>query len=172
MKNLILFLIIFHPLISNGQIRGANNILSIGTMGLKKTVFSGPLIINDSSCFTVSNGIKTLKAISKNELFKLNCEVLFEQQSKIILFTTYPNPVNNYTFLKFINKEAFINLKEVAMIHLYDNSGNLYNKFTTTFFDITNGYKINLSNLHSGNYYILIHVGKTNYQQIIKILKN
>ena len=163
---------IYLPFNLNGQIRGANHIGSIGSMGNKKIVFSGPIIINDSSCFTISNGVKTLKSKTISELFKLKCELIYNQPTQITLFSAYPNPANNSTTLKFINKDAFINLKEIAIIQLYDNSGNIFNLYKTTFFDIANGYKINLSNLISGNYYIIIQVGDLNYQQVLKIFKN
>jgi hypothetical protein len=172
MRKLFFIIMIYLPFNVNGQIRGANHIGSIGSMGTKKIVFSGPIIINDSSCFTISNGVKTLKSKTISELFKLKCELIYNQPAQITLFSTYPNPANNFTTLKFINKDAFINLKEIAIVQLYDNSGNLYNLYKTTFFDITNGYKINLSNLISGNYYIIIQVGDLNYQQVLKIFKN
>lgn len=168
----LLFFLIYMPLNLIAQIKGPNHIGSIGSMGIKNLVFSGPIIINDSSCFTISNGVKAIIERPNTDFFRLNCEVLYNNQSQVILFNTYPNPTSNYTILNFIKKEGLYSLNEEVGLRLYDNSGNLFSVFKTTIFEISNGYKINISNLFSGNYYLLIQFRSSNYNQIIKIYKN
>jgi hypothetical protein len=157
------------PTFSYGQINGY--IGSIGSFGARNIVFSGPIIIDDSSCFKITNGIKTIKKKYNLKGFNLNCEVLYPLKNNVLIFTSYPNPTGTYTFLKFIKSDDFLNVNQVVIIRLFDNSGNLYNIYKTSYSEIYNGYKIDLSNLSTGNYNLIIQVNSTNYQQSLKLFK-
>ena len=155
---------------SNAQIKGASHIGSIGGMGLKQRVFTGPVVINDNSCFTISNGVSTLKHHSRINAFTLNCELMFIQTPEIILIP-YPNPSNSYVTIKSATSIPLKKINSKVLMELLDVSGHLIMEFNAGLFDLDNGYRINLSHLVNGTYFIKVSINSLDIIQTVKIIK-
>jgi len=169
----LLLIVIFFFSISittNAQFKGAFHFGSLGSMGLEQRVFTGPIVINDSSCFTISNGVSTLKHHSNINAFTLNCELMFVETPEIILIP-YPNPASTYVIIKSAISIPFHNKNPDVHMELYNLSGKIFKVFQTGLMDLNSGYKINLSQLANGPYFIRVAINSAGFTQTVKILK-
>ena len=155
---------------TNAQFKGAYHIGSLGSMGLKQTVFTGPVVINDSSCFTVSNGVSTLKHHVSINAFRLNCELLYVE-APVIMLIPFPNPAATYVIVKSAISIPFQKKNPSVQLELFDVSGKILKAFHAGLMDLNNGYQINLSNLVNGPYFIRVAINSVGFAQTLKILK-
>ncbi len=173
-RNFRLFILVFFlsgiAYQANSQIRGAFHIGSIGGMGLKQTVFTGPVVINDSSCFTISNGVSTLQHRTKVNPFTMNCELLFVDLPVIEVFA-YPNPSISHVILQTAVSTPLKKSNQKAQLELYDLSGRLLKVYHSSLFDLNSGYQISLSNLANGPYFIKVLIPSAVFVRTVKILK-
>ena len=155
---------------ANAQIKGAFHIGSIGGMGFKQTVFTGPVVINDSSCFSISNGVSTLKHHTKVNPFTMNCELLFVDVPVIELFA-YPNPTTSFVIVQSAVSNPLKKNNQKAQIELYDLSGRVLKAYQSSLFDLRSGYQISLKSLANGPYFIKVLIPSAAIVKTLKIIK-
>lgn len=155
---------------SHAQFKGAFHIGSIGGMGLKQTVFTGSVVISDSSCFSVSNGVSTLKHHTKVNPFTMNCELLFVD-IPVIEIVAYPNPTTSHVIVQTAISNPLKKSNQKAQIELYDLSGRLIKAYHSSLFDLNSGYQINLTNLGNGPYFIKVLIPSAAFVTTLKIIK-
>ena len=141
---------------------------SIGTMGSTLAAFSGPVVINGSSCFTISNGLSNL-AIAKQGVFNNSCPLSAIMVPATISFSAYPNPVVNSFMIK-ANNPLATDLTPVNIL-LISMDGKVVSQLNTNLQALGTGYTINASGLGAGEYAIKLY---TQHQAIstLKIIKS
>ena len=137
---------------------------SIGVLGadFNTSTYSSPLSINGKNCIIVSNGISKF-IVSDHGIFLNECAV----NKDYIRFSIQvaPNPVKNFTIIKFKNK---LQAEDNIILTLYGSDGRLINKFPTSQMQLLQGYRLSTSELDEGVYFIQINSDKIN--QIFRIL--
>ena len=166
LTSLVLVLLISTTL--SAQIRNAYNLGSIGMTGTISPVFSGPVVITGANCFVLTNGVKTFD-LPQVGYFSTACKLLLEQASGLRL-TSYPNPVINNLTVQTTSQTQLLVEKEIQL-QLLDVQGRLIQTYNTDSKGINQGYKIPMSNLASGGYYIKA-VSGTNNIQVLSIIKS
>jgi Secretion system C-terminal sorting domain len=166
LTSLVLVLLISTTL--SAQIRNAYNLGSIGMTGTISPVFSGPVVITGANCFVLTNGVKTFD-LPQVGYFSTACKLLLEQESGLRL-TSYPNPVINNLTVQTTSQTQLLADKEIQL-QLLDIQGRVIQTYNTDSKGINQGYKIPMSNLASGGYYIKA-VSGTNNIQVLSIIKS
>ena len=152
----------------SAQIRNAYNLGSIGMTGTINPVFSGPVVITGVNCFVLTNGVKTFD-LPQGGYFSTACKLLLEQESGLRL-TSYPNPVINNLTVQTTSQTQLLADKEIQL-QLLDVQGRVIQTYNTNIKGINLGYKIPMSNLASGGYYIKAISGSNNIQ-VLSIIKS
>ena len=150
------------------QIRNAYNLGSIGMTGTINPVFSGPVVITGANCFVLTNGVKTFD-LPQVGYFSTACKLLLQEESGLRL-TSYPNPVINNLTVQTTSQTQLLADKEIQL-QLLDVQGRVIQTYNTDIKGINLGYKIPMSNLASGGYYIKA-VSGTNNIQVLSIIKS
>ena len=163
----LLFVLMIGTTLST-QIRNAYNLGSIGMTGTINPVFSGPVVITGVNCFVLTNGVKTFD-LPQGGYFSTACKLLLEQESGLRL-TSYPNPVINNLTVQTTSQTQLLADKEIQL-QLLDVQGRVIQTYNTNIKGINLGYKIPMSNLASGGYYIKAISGSNNIQ-ILSIIKS
>jgi hypothetical protein len=171
-KQLFLIVVIYLSLssIAHAQFKGAYHIGSIGSMGLQQKVFTGPVVINDSTCFTISNGVSTLKHHVVRNPFRISCELLYVE-APVIELIPYPNPSATYVIIKSAVSIPFQKKNPRVQLDLFDLSGKILQSYHAGLMDLNNGYQISLSSLANGPYFIRVGIPAEGFAQTLKILK-
>jgi hypothetical protein len=164
LKNIIIILII--SLISQTTKAQMSIAYSIGVLGSDLTLSnsSNPLTISMNNCIQVSNGVAKFSTVS-NEDFVNNC-VVDLNYSKISILVQ-PNPFTNAVYVTFKSK---IDNDNRFKISVFNNVGQLVkteNVYQDLFY---NGYRIAMSTLPTGIYFMQINSSKVN--EVFKIVKN
>ena len=165
--SLVIVLLISTTLLP-AQIRNAYNLGSIGMTGTINPVFSGPVVITGANCFVLTNGVKTFD-LPQGGYFSTACKLLLQEESGLRL-TSYPNPVINNLSVQTTSQTQLLADKEIQL-QLLDVQGRLIQTYNTDSKGINQGYKIPMSNLASGGYYIKA-VSGTNNIQVLSIIKS
>ena len=139
---------------------------SMGVMGgdLKLSNTTNPLTINMANCIQVSNGIT--KFLNTNSGTFINECVVDLNYSKISI-QVLPNPFVDAVYITFKNK---IDKDNHFKISVFNNMGQLVkteNVYQDLFYT---GYRLVMSGLPIGIYFIQINSNKVN--EIFKIVKN
>lgn len=145
------------------QIGISYSIGSIGGMS-KVSSFSSPVMISGENCFKVTNSIAKFWA-SKNGQFFASCFVDLDYVKMSIKIT--PNPVINYANIKFLNVLQNDNKFNVIV---FNNTGQPALVKEVSQDALLSGYKLDMSSLASGYYFI--QIASTSILQTFKILKN
>ena len=145
------------------QIGISYSIGSIGSMS-KASSFSGPVIITGENCFKVTNSISKFWASKKGEFFA-SCFVDLDYIKMSIKIT--PNPVTTYANIKFLN--MLQNDNKFKLI-VYNNTGQPAISKEVSQDAFLAGYKLDMSTLASGYYFI--QITSSSIIQTFKILKN
>jgi len=148
---------------ANAQITMA---YSMGVIGgdLKLSNSSNPLTLSMANCIQVSNGVS--KFLTTNAGMFINECVVDLNYSKISI-QVLPNPFVDAVYVKFKSK---IDKDNHFKISVFNNVGQLVkteNVYQDLFYT---GYKVLLSNIPIGIYFIQISSSKVN--EIFKIIKN
>ena len=163
----LLFVLMIGTTLS-AQIRNAYNLGSIGMTGTINPVFSGPVVITGANCFVLTNGVKTFD-LPQGGYFSTACKLLLQEESGLRL-TSYPNPVINNLTVQTTSQTQLLADKEIQL-QLLDMQGRVIQTYNTDSKGINQGYKIPMSNLASGGYYIKAISG-TNNIQVLSIIKS
>jgi hypothetical protein len=139
---------------------------SIGVLGsdLSLSNSSNPLTMSMNNCIQVSNGVAKFTAVN-NEAFINNC-VVDLNYSKLSI-QVLPNPFVNAVYVTFKSK---IDNDNHFKISVFNNIGQLVkteNVYQDLFYT---GYRIAMSSLPTGIYFMQINSSKVN--EVFKIVKN
>ncbi len=161
-----IFFILVISLISQTTKAQMSIAYSIGVLGgdLSLSNSSNPLTMSMNNCIQVSNGVAKF-AIVNNEAFVNNC-VVDLNYSKISI-QVLPNPFVNSVYVTFKSK---IDNDNHFKISVYNNIGQLVkteNVYQDLFYS---GYKITMSSIPTGIYFLQINSSKVN--EVFKIVKN
>lgn len=139
---------------------------SIGGIGgnMKTTTYSNPILISGENCFNISNALNKFWASNTGDFFT-NCVVDVDFVKFSIKIN--PNPVINYATVKFINK---IQNENKMRLTVFSNLGQPMKAFDVTQDQFLAGYRLDLSTLPSGYYFI--QISSSTLLQAFKILKN
>jgi hypothetical protein len=148
---------------SFSQIGISYSIGSIGGTG-KTITYSNPILISGDNCFKVSNNISKFWASKKGEFFA-SCLVNLDYIKLSIKIT--PNPVITFANIKFLNALQNDNKFTVAV---FNNTGQPALMKEVSQDALLAGYKLDMSTLASGYYYI--QIASSSIIQTFKILKN
>jgi hypothetical protein len=164
---LALSVLLLVPFVLQAQFKIPINIGCLGMNGSTITQFSGPVVIDNKSCFSIKNGVNDF-AIKKNDLFNLKCKIDSLRLSSVIRFVCIPNPVMTICNIKLQNQISTDNSPVVLV--LIGNDGRVYENSTTTLKQLSSVYLMNLSSMSSGVYTLKLLF---DYQIIstIKIIK-
>jgi len=143
-----------------------NTAYSMGVLGgdLKLSNSSNPLTLSMANCIQVSNGVT--KFLTTNAGMFINECVVDLNYSKISI-QVLPNPFVDAVYVTFKSK---IDKDNHFKISVFNNMGQLVkteNVYQDLFYT---GYKVLLSNIPIGIYFIQINSSKVN--EIFKIMKN
>ena len=139
---------------------------SMGVLGgdLKLSNSSIPLTLSMANCIQVSNGVT--KFLSTNAGMFINECIVDLNYSKISI-QVLPNPFVDAVFVKFKTK---IDKDNHFKISVFNNLGNLVKIENVNQDLFYTGYKVALSNIPSGIYFMQINSSKVN--EIFKLFKN
>jgi len=161
-----IFLILFLFLITLNIKAQINVAYAIGVLGgdLSVTNSSNPLTMSLSNCIQVSNGV-TKFAATNNESFVNNCIVDLNYNKLSIQIA--PNPFVNSIYVTFKDK---IDKDDHFKISVFNNIGQLVKVESVNQSLFYSGYKISLSHIPTGIYFMQINSSKVN--EVFKIVKN
>ena len=163
MKKFIYILSIFLSLNAYSQIRISYSIGSLGSM--PKTVgFSTPILISGDNCFLVTNNITKFWASKKGDFFA-SCMVDLDYIKMNIKIT--PNPVITYANIRFLTT---LQKDNKFRLIVFNNTGQPEIIKDVSQEAFLNGYKLDMSSLASGYYFI--QIASSSILQTFKILKN
>lgn len=153
---------------TSAQIRNAYQIGSIGTMGSQAPVFSGPVLITGTDCFTISNGVTTFE-LPQIGYFSTACKFLLPQAATWQVIS-YPNPVMQAVTIKTTEQINSIDAG-ATQLNLMDISGRLIQTYQTDLKALNAGYKIDMSAMANGTYLIKLITGANKFQ-VLTIIKS
>ena len=138
----------------------------MGSMGTVSNAssFSSPIIISGENCFKVTNSLSKFWPTLKGEFFT-NCIVNLDYIKLSIKIT--PNPVVNYAYIKFLN---MLQLDNKIKLAVYNNTGQLLITKEVGQDALLSGYKLDMTYLSSGYYFI--QIASSNILQTFKIIKS
>ncbi len=131
---------------------------------MKTSTYSNPLLISGENCINVSNSLNKFWE-SKTGQFLTNCAVNVDFVKFSIKIN--PNPVNDFAVLKFLNKLQSENKLRLTILTYI---GQPMSAIDVTQDQLLSGYKLDMSNLSSGYYFI--QISSSSLLQTFKILKN
>jgi hypothetical protein len=148
---------------TNAQIHISYSIGSIGGMP-KVSGISSPILISSENCFLISNNITKFWASKKGEFFA-SCMVNLDYIKMNIKIT--PNPVTTYANIRFL---SMLQKDNKFKLVVYNNIGQPEILKDVSQDAFLNGYKLDMSSLSSGYYFI--QIASSSILQTFKILKN
>ncbi len=152
----------------HAQINNTYQIGSIGMTGSIHPIFSGPVLIDASECFFLSNGIKKME-LPQAGYFSSACRIVLLSESGMHL-NAYPNPVVNTVAIK--SSEQILSIDNPSIeLYLMDLSGRLIQKFRTDVNNLNVGYHIPMGAYSNGSYLIKVSSGARNFQ-VLPIIKS
>jgi hypothetical protein len=163
MKKIIYILFLFFTLNANSQIRISYSIGSIGSMP-KVAGLSSPILISSENCFLISNNITKFWASKDGEFFA-SCMIDLDYVKLNIKIT--PNPVVTFANIKFL---SMLQKDNKFRLVVYNNTGQPEILKDVSQDAFLAGYKLDMSSLSSGYYFI--QIASSSILQTFKILKN
>ena len=161
-----IFIILVISLVSQTAKAQMSIAYSIGVLGgeLSLSNSSNPLTMSMNNCIQVSNGVAKFASVN-NEAFVNNC-VVDLNYSKLSI-QVLPNPFIDAVYVTFKSK---IDNDNHFKISVFNNIGQLVkteNIYQDLFYT---GYRIAMSSLPTGIYFMQINSSKVN--EVFKIIKN
>ncbi len=159
------FLLLFIVFCSSSSAQ-INISYSIGGIGgnMKTSTYSNPILINGENCFNISNSINKFWVSNTGDFFT-NCVVDVDFVKFSIKIN--PNPVINFATVKFINK---LQNENKMRLSIFNNVGQPMKAMDVTQDQFLFGYRLDMSSLPSGYYFI--QISSSSILQTFKILKN
>ena len=153
-------------IICNNNVAQINTVYTFGVIGseLKIATNSSPLSVNMNKCLKISNGISKFTSTNVGDFESLCAVDLIYTKVNIQVM---PNPFTDAIFIKFISKIGNDNHFQISV---FNNFGHLQKMENVNQDLLYNGYKMQLSTLPTGIYFL--HISTKNISEIFKIVKN
>ena len=119
---------------------------------------------SNTNCLNIQNGTAVLTGERGTGSFAINCEV--KSLFNTLGIKLYPNPVSEYTKVKFINQPP---LNDKFSITVWSNQGEKISASTASGYEIYQGKMMHFSTLVSGSY--IIQVESERYKDALKFIK-
>ncbi len=146
-----------------------NTVFSIGSVGTTGSItptFSGPVVLDASSCIKLSSGLSTYNATTAG-LFVSSCIVPAFTNTPLTLIC-YPNPVTTTVWVK--TAQPVIETSAGVTLALIGADGKTVGAYNTSVAQLSAGYAINVANKAAGVYYIRYRsITQTGELKIIKV---
>lgn len=162
-KTLIILVICLIAQIAKAQMSMA---YSFGVLGgdLSVSNSSSPLTMNINNCIQVTNGIAKFSSVNNGSF--VNTCVVDLNYSKLSI-QLFPNPFIDAVYITFKSKIDKENHFKVAVFNNIGQLVKMENVFQDLFYT---GYRLAMSNLPTGTYFLQISSSKVN--EMFKIIKN
>jgi hypothetical protein len=139
---------------------------AVGNTGSTEPIFSGPVVLDASSCIKLYSGLNTYNAV-KPGLFVSSCIVPAFTNTPLKLIC-YPNPVTTTVWVK--TAEPVIESSATVSLALIGPDGKTVGAYNTSVAQLSTGYAINVANKAAGVYFIRYKANtQTSDLKIIKI---
>ena len=139
---------------------------SVGTTGSTTPSFSGPVVLDASSCIKLYSGLNTYIATTPG-LFVSSCIVPAFTNTPLQLIC-YPNPVTTTVWVK--TSKPVMETSASISLTLIGADGNTVGVYTSSVAQLSAGYAINVANKAAGVYYIRYKsITQTGELKIIKV---
>ena len=139
---------------------------SVGNTGSTSPIFSGPVVLDASSCIKLYSGLNTYIATTPG-LFVSSCIVPAFTNTPLQLIC-YPNPVTTTVWVK--TSKPVMETSASISLTLIGADGNTVGVYTSSVAQLSAGYAINVANKAAGVYYIRYKANtQTGDLKIIKV---
>ncbi len=170
LNHIIIFIITVSLILSFPQklySQSLNGLIIMSSVGSIQNSSNNSMAVTFSSntnCLNIQNGTAVLTGERGTGSFAINCEV--KSLFNTLGIKLYPNPVSEYTKVKFINQPP---LNDKFSITVWSNQGEKISASTASGYEIYQGMMMHLSTLVSGSYIIQIESDK--YRDALKFIK-
>jgi hypothetical protein len=139
---------------------------AVGNSGSTTPTFSGPVVLDASSCIKLYSGLNTYNATTPG-LFITSCIVPAFSNTPLKLIC-YPNPVTTTLWVK--TAEPVLETSATVSLALIGADGKTVGSYNTSVAQLSAGYAINVSSKAAGVYYIRYKsITQTGELKIIKV---
>ena len=139
---------------------------SVGTTGSTSPTFSGPVVLDASSCIKLSSGLSTYNTTTAG-LFVSSCIVPSFTNTPLQLIC-YPNPATTTVWVK--TAQPVMETSATVSLALIGADGKTVGAYNTSVAQLSAGYAINVTNKAAGVYYIRYKANtQTGELKIIKV---
>ena len=139
---------------------------AVGSTGSTTPTFSGPVLLDASSCIKLYSGLNTYNATTPG-LFVSSCIVPAFTNIPLKLIC-YPNPVTTTLWVK--TAEPVVETSATVSLALIGADGKTIGAYNTSVAQLSAGYAINVANKAAGVYYIRYKsITQTGELKIIKV---
>ena len=139
---------------------------AVGNSGSTTPTFSGPVVLDASSCIKLYSGLNTYNAATPG-LFVSSCIVPAFTNTPLKLIC-YPNPVTTTVWVK--TAEPVMESSATVSLALIGADGKTVGAYNTSVAQLSAGYAINVANKSAGVYYIRYRsITQTGELKIIKV---
>lgn len=160
-----MWLAIATPFMLHAQVNnGAFIMSSVGTISNFSNNSMAVTFNSNLACLNVQNGSAVLTGERGNGLFAINC--IKVTKINTLGIKLFPNPVNDFTKVKFINTPP---LNDNFVITILSLDGYKIANLSATGYELFQGKQINLSSLSNGTFFIQIESPK--YIDALKFIK-
>ena len=139
---------------------------AVGNSGSTTPTFSGPVVLDASSCIKLYSGLNTYNATTPG-LFVSSCIVPAFTNTPLKLIC-YPNPVTTTVWVK--TAQPVMESSATVSLALIGADGKTVGAYNTSVAQLSAGYAINVANKAAGVYYIRYKANtQTGDLKIIKV---
>ena len=139
---------------------------AVGSIGSTTPIFSGPVVLDASSCIKLYSGLSSYNATNPG-LFVSSCIVPAFTNTPLQLIC-YPNPVTTTVWIK--TAQPVMETSASISLALIGADGNTVGAYNTSLAQLSAGYAINVANKAAGVYYIRYKsITQTGELKIIKV---
>ena len=139
---------------------------AVGSIGSTTPIFSGPVVLDASSCIKLYSGLSSYNATNPG-LFVSSCIVPAFTNTPLQLIC-YPNPVTTTVWIK--TAQPVMETSASISLALIGADGNTVGAYNTSLAQLSAGYAINVANKAAGVYYIRYRsITQTGELKIIKV---
>ncbi len=139
---------------------------AVGNSGSTTPTFSGPVVLDASSCIKLYSGLNTYNATTPG-LFITSCIVPAFSNTPLKLIC-YPNPVTTTLWVK--TAEPVLETSATVSLALIGADGKTVGSYNTSVAQLSAGYAINVASKAAGVYYIRYKsITQTGELKIIKV---
>jgi hypothetical protein len=139
---------------------------AVGNTGSTTPIFSGPVVLDASSCIKLYSGLSSYNPTNPG-LFVSSCIVPAYTNTPLQLIC-YPNPVTTTVWVK--TAQPVMETSASISLALIGADGNTVGAYNTSVAQLSAGYAINVANKAAGVYYIRYRsITQTGELKIIKV---